>query len=350
MSIRYQQCLNIHLYSYNIVNKSLKYMEVMTSKMKINLLLIIVITFIIGWLSSILYIKSNNSKTPNSIRQNSPDFQYINPLLFVDNSEENFSEYRPLESKINKYIDDTVDKNNARKVSVYFRDLNTSHWGGVNENELYAPSSMLKVAVLIGYLKLAEKNPDILNRKLEYNYKEQYQEYYKPNKLKNGSYTVLEMLQQMIIESDNTSMSQLVALHSDEIVKLYKDLKLPNIIDSNTDFMSTEDYSYIFRTLYNATYLRKSYSEQALKLLTFTKFDKGIVGGVGTTTKVAHKFGEHTITYNGTVTERQLHDCGIIYFPNKPYLLCIMTKGEDFTKLETIITDLSRIIFDFIKQ
>lgn len=317
---------------------------------KYKIAIIIIVSIIFGWATSQLYFKYNNPKKINSVRQNSPDFKYINPLLFIDNSEENFSEYRELESKINKYIESATDNNKAKKVSVYFRDLNTSHWGGVNEDELYAPSSMLKVAVLVSYLKLAEKNQEILNQRLDYKYKEEYQEYYKPTRLKDGNYSVLELLQQMIIESDNTAMSALVAVNPNEIVTLYKDLRLPSLLDSSTDFMSAEDYSYIFRTLYNATYLRKSYSEQALKLLTFTKFNNGIVNGVGTTTAVAHKFGEHTITYDGLVSERQLHDCGIVYYPKKPYLLCIMTKGKDFGNLETIISDLSRTVFNYIKE
>lgn len=306
------------------------------------------IIFFCGWVLSLWYYSNHNYRTINSVRQNSTEFQYINPLLFIDNSNENFFEYRDLESQIKKYIESSIDNNDANKISVYFRDLNSSHWGGVNENELYAPSSMLKVAVLVSYLKLAEKNPEILNGRINYKYREEYKEYYKPNRLPDGNYSVLEMLQQMTIESDNTAMSALVALHADQIVKLYSDLKLPDIIESDTDFMSTEDYSYIFRTLYNATYLRKGYSEQALKLLTFTKFNNGIVSGVSSTTRVAHKFGEHTVTYNGFVSERQLHDCGIIYYPEKPYLLCVMTKGKDFSKLEKSISDISSMVYRYI--
>lgn len=312
----------------------------------------VIIVFLAGW-SGHAYYTSNIANLEDlsiEIRQNSPDFHYINPLLFINNSEESFSEYNLLKKEINNYITSEHKKGKVEKVSVYFRDLNSSHWGGVNEDDLYAPSSMLKVAILISYLRLASQDPEILNKKVKYNYKETYGEYYKPKRLANGSYTVLEILQQMIIESDNTAMSALVSLHAKEIAELYKDLRLPSLLENPDDFMSAEDYSYIFRTLYNATYLRKSLSEQALKLLTFTTFDQGIVKGVNASTTVAHKFGEHTITVNGIVKERQLHDCGIVYYPKKPYLICIMTKGKDFSDLEKVIADLSRTVFVFIDE
>ena len=313
---------------------------------------IIISTFILGWFSNFIYLKYifGIGEKDIPIRQNSSDFKFINPLLFVDNSEEYFPEYKDLKNNINDYINKNIKEGKAEKVSLYFRDLNSSHWAGVNEKELYTPSSMLKVAVLLTYLKISEKNPDILLKKVKYVHKDSYNEHYKTNKINDGEYTILELLQYMIIESDNTSMSLLVSLNSSEIVKLYSDLKLPSILEGDSDFLSAEDYSYIFRTLYNATYVRKSLSEQALQLLTYTKFNKGIVAGIQASTTVAHKFGEHTITFNGVVTERQLHDCGIVYYPKKPYLICIMTKGKDFENLEKIISGISSIVFDFNKN
>lgn len=317
-----------------------------------TIVFIIISTFILGWVSNFVYVKYilGIGEKDIPVRQDSSDFKFINPLLFVDNSEEVFPEYKNLKNEVNDYINKNIRDKNVEKASLYFRDLNTSHWAGVNEKEMYTPSSMLKVAVLLTYLKVSEKNPDILLKKVKYVHKDSYNEYYKTNKIKNGEYTVLELLQYMIIESDNTSMSLLVAMNTSEVVKLYDDLKLPNILEGDSDFLSAEDYSYIFRTLYNASYVNKSLSEQALQLLTYSKFDKGIVAGVEDSIIVAHKFGEHTVTFNGIVTERQLHDCGIVYYPKKPYLICIMTKGKDFEKLEKVISDISSIVFNYNKE
>jgi hypothetical protein len=57
---------------------------------------------------------------------------------------------------------------------------------------------------------------------------------------------------------------------------------------------------------------------------------------------VAHKFGERTGFAGGV---KQLHDCGIVYYPKNPYLLCIMTRGTDFTKLESTIAAVSKMVY-----
>src|SRR6185436_5295057 len=94
-----------------------------------------------------------------------------------------------------------------------------------------------------------------------------------------------------------------------------------------------QNYSHLFRALYNGTYLSHDASEKALELLSRTKFSDGIVAGVPKETTVSHKFGERTLSLN-TSSINELHDCGIVYYPGHPYFLCIMTKGtSDFEEL-----------------
>ena len=39
---------------------------------------------------------------------------------------------------------------------------------GINDNDKYAPASMLKVIIMIGYLKRAENNPSLLSNQFTY--------------------------------------------------------------------------------------------------------------------------------------------------------------------------------------
>ena len=89
-----------------------------------------------------------------------------------------------------------------------------------------------------------------------------------------------------------------------------------------------------------------------MQLLTETTFKNGLVQGVPDGIPVAHKFGEQTIVNptDNSIEFRELHDCGIIYYPKSPYFLCVMTKGEDFTKLQSIIAEISSISYQKINS
>ena len=75
-------------------------------------------------------------------------------------------------------------------------------------------------------------------------------------------------------------------------------------------------------------------------------FNDGLRRGVPSSIAVAHKFGERFLESG----ERHLHDCGIIYHPTNPYLLCVMTRGTDFDALSALIGDISKEVFTAIDQ
>lgn len=112
--------------------------------------------------------------------------------------------------------------------------------------------------------------------------------------------------------------------------------------EDKNDFVSVREYSSMFRLLFNATYLSKDKSNQLLGMMSKSNYTGGLVTGVPATVKVAHKFGERAFDNS---TTRQLHDCGIVYLPGSPYLLCVMTRGNDFNEPKTVISDVSGIVY-----
>jgi len=324
--------------------------KILISKYKI--IFLVLVSLVLGWCFHIYYYYyiEDHSKDIVQIRENSPDNKFINPLILVaDNRKIEFDEYKDLKNKVSDYINKNSKNDSKNSISFYFRDLNGGEWVGVNEDLKYAPSSMLKVAVLIAYSKLADNDPKSLLEKVYYQPTDVSGQNYKPQLLKAGYYTVRELLQQMIVESDNNAMHALDSLHINDILEIYKNLEIPDFLSEEQDFMSPRYYSRLFRALYNGSYLSHFYSNQVLELLTHTKFDNGIVAGVGDTV-VAHKFGEMTNIADGVLTDRELHDCGVVYYPEKPYFICVMTRGQNFSDLEKSIADISKITFDYIKN
>jgi beta-lactamase class A len=149
----------------------------------------------------------------------------------------------------------------------------------------------------------------------------------------------------MIIYSDNTAKS-LILENVDQgyLARVYSDLGLSVPDFKNPDYLiSLKDFVTYFRVLYSVTYLNKTMSEKALRLLTETEFKDGIAAGLPPEITVAHKFGERGYP-NGT---KELHDCGIVYLSKSPYLLGVMTKGRDFDILKDIVKDISRIVYRY---
>ena len=110
--------------------------------------------------------------------------------------------------------------------------------------------------------------------------------------------------------------------------------------------MTVKTYASFFRILYNGTYLTQRDSEHLLSLLSQSSFTQGLIAGLPTDMVVAHKFGEASLP-DGT---HQLHDCGIVYKPNQPYLICVMTKGTNFNTLAGVISHISKTVYKTIQS
>ena len=159
-----------------------------------------------------------------------------------------------------------------------------------------------------------------------------------------SSYSVRELIERMIIYSDNDAFNLLTKNIDYQLVKgVHQDLGLP-LPQENTpeDFITVKEYAGLFRVLYNASYLSREMSENALSILSHAAYQDGLVRGVGEQVELAHKFGIR----KGENGINQLHDCGIVYFPEHPYLICIMTKGSDIQALTQTLQDLSHITYE----
>jgi beta-lactamase class A len=308
--------------------------------------LVIILALVIGWFGHGYYISHYEDVSEViQLRENSPEYRFINPLILVaDNRDLHFEKYENLESKVSDYIEKNLKKGNADKISFYFRDLNGGEWVGVNEEDKFAPASLLKVATMMAFLKLADKDSRTLLEEVLYEPKAAMSQYYKPRSLPPGSYSAKALLRQMIVESDNDAMHSLHTLHAGELVEIYQDLGLPDPFSDEepVDFLSPREYSRFFRTFYNGAYISHFYSNEALELLASTRFKEGLAGGVPPNMVIANKFGEYSVSE----TQKQLHDCGIVYYPEKPYFVCVMTKGGDFDKLAGIIKEISKIVYE----
>lgn len=324
---------------------------------------VIVLTFSVfsalaGYLVGIKSESVKNAKySAKALRAGQSGF--INPLLEYEVSGSVFGPaLSSFEDDIQKLVDNLKKKYQANEVSVYFRNLNDGPWFGINQDINYFPASLLKLPIMLAYYKASESEPKVLDEKITYdegyvktlgNFNEE--EYYKPEKTiePKQTYTVSELIEKMIVYSDNNAKNLLVLNldKPDMLYKLYTDLGLasPPELRSGGDVLTVHEYATFYRILYNASYLNKEDSNKVLELLSRSNFNRGINAGVPDNIKVAHKFGEHSDN-----NFRQLHDCGIIYYPQNPYILCIMTRGAVFDELEKIIGEISKSVYEHVDK
>jgi beta-lactamase class A len=266
------------------------------------------------------------------------------PLLFADLNCES-PELSSLKEKLNTTIAQLKSEGTLEKASVYFKELNNLNWIQAGDASEYYPASMLKIAILLNVLKVSEAKSGFLDQQLQLTNTTGFGVMEKPSKpLEKGKfYTVRELLEAMILRSDNDATSVLFGVIDEaEYTDMYSKLNIPQ--PDPDDFfyrMSPANMAKFYRVLYNVSYLNETNSEYALKLLTQTEFSGGLAAGIPSGAKVAHKFGEHFTEGNA----KQFHDSGIVYFNGSAYVVVIMTEGKELPKLEQAVSKLSEVCF-----
>jgi len=277
-----------------------------------------------------------------------PHQKLTNPLL----EHIRFKELRPFKQKIEQLLQKEIDSGRCQDAAVYFRSLTNGIWIGINERKKFAPASLLKVPVMMGCFKKAETKPDLLTTKVVFYFTFQPDTQYikaTPEKNLKKDYSIDELIQIMIEKSDNevSLFLQNYEPMSEEIKKTFNLLGLPDINYEPGDTIGIKTFSSLFRILYNASYLDIEMSEKALRYLTDSEFKGGLVAGVPKNITVAHKFGERTFKESGIA---EFHDVGIIYYPKNPYILGIMTKGDNLENLTHVIADISSLVYNEVNS
>lgn len=327
--------------------------------MRIRLLLVIAVVFLFGMgVGFFAYgvfqekLLSGEENTSKQVRQMG-SFKYINPLLECEISEGSIDARKEnFHSDLEGFVADMKKNRGLTDTAVYFRDLNNGPTFGVNLSGEFFPASLLKVPVMMVYYHWSESEPNLFSTKILYEGPKDFDvtpSIIPKEELVSGqSYTVTELIRRMIVYSDNQSLGLLTSrLPIEKIQDLFSMLGVGDdiLVDPEAK-LTVKEYAGFFRILFNSSYLSREYSEKALTLLTSTDFNEALVAGVPQEVQVAHKFGE---AGTGDI-ERQLHDCGIVYFPNHPYLACIMTRGKDTGTLKQSIADISRFIYQKIDE
>jgi len=228
-------------------------------------------------------------------------------------------------------------------VSFYARDLQHGGWVGINENERFFAASMLKVPAMFHVLAALEDDPTYLQRTVVYPGPDSMPS---PGNtaglapehqlMADSSYTYGELLERMIAYSDNHAKDLLLRdVPWAEIEALLQALNVEIDYSGAEPSISPRSLAALFRILYNSSFFSRPVSELGLGLLTRSEFPQGLKKYTPAGTIVATKYGIYVGDLHGPSTI-QVHECGLIYHPNEPITICIMTSSRRQGQAELI--------------
>jgi beta-lactamase class A len=158
--------------------------------------------------------------------------------------------------------------------------------------------------------------------------------------------TIEELLRELIINSDDTAHRILIRnLEGDEFEKMLKSLGMEELYNKDYD-ITAKEYSRVFRALYTSSYLTRDYSTFLLELLSSTNFNDFLGGGIPRDVIFSHKIGEHD-------PESTYLDSGVVYIPDRPYLLTVMVNTKSSggrEKAKEIMQEISKASYQYVSS
>ncbi len=280
-------------------------------------------------------------------------YPFLNPsaaLVEKDDLLVNFQSLRDLLSSTYQQRDDYL-------ISLYFEYLPTGANISLNKDERIWPASLIKIPVAMAAMKKVEAGKWQLTNELVILDEDKDSEFGTLYQQPTGTTLTIErLLGESLANSDNTAHFVLLRnLDAAELEDVYNRLGLDDIIDAlkrapkeeETDNRITaKRYSIFFRSLYNATYLTPEYSQRFLDILKDSPREY-VSRGLPADLLFVHKTGVRT-------DEAVWADAGIVYLPERPYLLTVMLQKKDGTApveagdVEKLFEEISKAIYTYV--
>lgn len=316
---------------------------------------IIFILMLVALFFVYLYLRIPKSNVPVienshlSVSDVADEDLYINPAISANLGKYYIINFKPLETDFSN-----IQSKYSQKTYIYFSYLNNSVWLGSNETKLFAAASMVKVPLAMAVLKAVENGQLSLTQSYtleQLNLDNRFGDLYKVGA--GDTLTIGQLLQIMLVYSDNTAMNALYTAMkligvNDPFADVYDSMgwqyntagKIPSYNDIDLKTLSN-----MFISLYNASYDNSTDSDLILKYLDESSFDDAIVagipGGASNQVMISHKIGvdDPDLIYS---------DCGIVYVPERNYLLCVGSVGATQPVANSFMSDISKAAYDYV--
>ena len=306
---------------------------------------ILAISLAVNVILGFLFLSRDNSPTSPASSQAKNDYPYISPRVFVEETNDIIINFNPLRQALRSYV-----QNSGEEIQIYFEYLPSGSSIGVNDQEPFLAASLFKIPVAMAVMRSISEGKIDENKILTIEEKHIDKRF--GNLWKKGAgakLSVTEALEASLIESDNTATNLLKdAVPLESIADVLNTLDFPRLSKTDEESeVTVKNYSTILKSLYLSSYLRFEDSNQILDILTKTDFKDRLESGLPQGIAFAHKIGE----YEGKTPDSTVYsDCGIVYLPKKPYLLCVAVEGETKEFMHNVMKSVSQTIFGYVND
>jgi beta-lactamase class A len=236
------------------------------------------------------------------------------------------------------------------------KDLRTGRVVEYNAAELFPSASLIKLPILAAAFQAAEEGKLTLSAPVTLRRQDRRGGSGILKLASAGSiFTVRELLDYMIIYSDNTATELIIQmLGYDYLQKTFARLGLEDtairpdgfrlsvrcIADDN--MTSPRDMARLLEKIYQRELVSAEASEQMLDILKHQRLRDRLPRFLPAGWEIAHKTG---------LLRRACHDCGIVFSPAGDYLICVLTSHDTTYRMaKRFIANLGRITFDYYRN
>lgn len=274
-------------------------------------------------------------------------YPLLDPLRAIQPQADFIVALKPLRLRLEELVAKWGEK--GVTVAVQLEYLNTGSYLSINQNYRMLPASLTKVPVAMMVLRRIEEGSLNFEQTLEIAEEDLDSKWGEMYKLPVGTKLSLrEVVEKSLIESDNTAHKMLYRLVGvSQAQDMSMELNLEDLFDKEGKITARE-YAKLLRSLYTSSYLTAEHSQMMLELMSQDQKVKFLIRGLGEGVRYAHKFGESAAIYSYL-------DAGIVYVPNRPYVLVVMVHDEEGrTKLtrelagKEIFEQVARLTYNYI--
>lgn len=287
-------------------------------------------------LISNVYLWEKADQNTREFRENISKYPFLSPRILRERKNDFIFNFLDLRTQLHTKIDPLGDN-----FAMYFEYLPTGTSIGINSNRDFYAASLFKLPVVMAYFRHKERvnsTEDLTVKLTEEMIDNRFGDLWK--KGVGFEISMDEAARLALVKSDNTAVEALAPVITDkDFDDVYQGLDIDIQVSSQGAILNAKNYASIMKALYFSAVLTKDDSQKILTYLTESDFDDKLVAGVPRDVPVAHKIG--------VMDEDSYRDCGIVYVPNRPYLLCMISHGSE-QQAQQRMREVSRMIYDYV--